>query len=38
LPGKDVITFGMGQLKIEKKGALLTKPKIYDLNKTKNLI
>ncbi len=31
LTGKEVITFGQGQLTIEKKGSLFSKPKSYDL-------
>ncbi|OYU95212.1 MAG: hypothetical protein CFE21_12980 [Bacteroidetes bacterium B1(2017)] len=36
LKGKEIITIGMGQLKIEKKGLLLAKPKTYDLIESKN--
>lgn len=37
LTGKEIITFGQGQLTISKKGSLLSKPKTYDLNHVKKL-
>ena len=37
LTGKEMITVGQGRIAIEKKGALLFKPKIYDLNEVKNI-
>lgn len=37
LTGKEIITFGQGQLTIAKKGSLLSKPKTYDLNEVKKL-
>jgi hypothetical protein len=37
LIGKEIITVGQGRLAIDKKAALLFKPKIYDLNEVKNV-
>lgn len=37
LAGKEIITIGQGIMTIEKKGALLVKPKTYDLNEVKNI-
>lgn len=37
LMGKEVITVGQGQLSIDKKGALLFKPKVYNLNEVRNI-
>jgi hypothetical protein len=35
--GKEVITVGQNTLKIDRKGSLLFKAKVYDLNEVKNL-
>ena len=35
--GQEVITFGRGQLTIEKHGLLFSKPKTYDLNEVKKV-
>jgi hypothetical protein len=37
LKGKEVITVSSNQLKIDREGALLFKPKIYDLNEVKSI-
>lgn len=37
LIGKEVVTVGQGRLMIDKKGALLFKPKTYDLNEVRNI-
>lgn len=37
LIGKEIITVGQGSLMIDKKGALLFKPKTYDLNEVRNI-
>ena len=37
LKGREIVTVGQGRLAIDKKGALLSKPKEYDLNEVKNL-
>ena len=37
ITGKEMITVGQGRIAIEKKGALLFKPKVYDLNEVKNI-
>ena len=37
LRGKEIITAGQNMLTIDKKGALLFKPKVYDLNQVKNI-
>jgi hypothetical protein len=37
LKGKEVITVGQGRLTIDKKGALLFKPKVYDLNEVSSI-
>ncbi|RYZ16228.1 MAG: hypothetical protein EOO16_26180 [Chitinophagaceae bacterium] len=37
LKGKEIITVGQGQLTIDKEGALLFKPKVYDLKEVKHL-
>ncbi|ASU36125.1 hypothetical protein [Mucilaginibacter xinganensis] len=34
--GKEIITVGQGTLTIDKRGALLSKPKVYDLRESKN--
>lgn len=35
--GKEIVTIGQGTMMIEKKGALLAKPKTYDLKEVKNI-
>ena len=37
LKGKEIITVGQSRLSIDKKGLLLFRPKIYDLNEVKNM-
>ena len=37
LGGKEIVTIGQSRLTIDKKGALLFRPKIYDLNEVKNM-
>jgi hypothetical protein len=37
LKGKEIITVGQNILRIDKKGALLFKPKVYDLNEVKRI-
>jgi hypothetical protein len=37
LKGKEIITVGQGRLSIDKKGALLFKSKVYDLNEVRNI-
>lgn len=37
LTGREVITIGQGMLTIEKRGALLVKPKTYDLSEVKDI-
>ena len=37
LTGKEIITVGQNRLTIDKKGALLYKPKTYDLNEVKHV-
>lgn len=34
--GREIITISHGQIKLDKKGAIFYKPKIYDLNEAKN--
>lgn len=36
LSGKEVINIRQGEIKLSKKGALFTKPKVYSLNEAKN--
>ena len=37
LVGKEIVTAGQSRLTIDKKGAFLFRPKIYDLNEVKNM-
>jgi hypothetical protein len=37
LIGKEIITVGQNRLTIDKKGALLFKPKVYDLNEVRSV-
>ena len=37
LTGKEIITVGQGRLSLDKRGLLLFKPKVYDLNEVRNV-